>query len=153
MPLEPGTYTITSPALKNWEVVSRHRVEDHSLLPKRVLAIPPSVASSLKWKVECVGEDRYKLSIGGHTAALDDKLYAVLLPEPPAEEWKITYVERAAKGYIITSTSSGKGWVIPSDDNEIPQIEVRTLIVGPSFPPTYPTGEIFTFTKVPDSEE
>jgi Peptidase inhibitor I66 len=87
----------------------RNRREDFSLLPKRVYcptdAAEAQLASNLysmaatnsnlfnhpQWKIEALRNGRYKVSArGAATGEINKRLYAILLPEPPAEEWIIT---------------------------------------------------------------
>ncbi|KAH7884342.1 proteinase inhibitor [Phlebopus sp. FC_14] len=148
MSLEPGTYIITSPALED-SVIARSTREDLSLLPKKVVSIAKSATEPAlsTWVVAKV-DDRYKLIVKGYpTAPLDDKLFAILSEEPPAEEWIVTY-RKNHEAYTIETSSRERGWVVPLPDSEDNQVLVQGLITGQSLPPYFPATELFKFIKV-----
>jgi hypothetical protein len=69
-----------------------------------------------------------------------------LIEEEKAEEWIITKQERSGQ-YTIEKADRRAGWVAQTD-LEDPQIAVRILIVGPSFPPFYPPNQLWNFQRV-----
>ncbi|KAH7927792.1 hypothetical protein BV22DRAFT_1127108 [Leucogyrophana mollusca] len=88
--LQSGLYIVTSPALKPGSFIGRDLVEDHSLLPKRVVILPPGVMAP-RWIVESLGKGRYKLKVmGAPTCEIDKKLFAILIGAE-SEEWVVKY--------------------------------------------------------------
>lgn len=86
MSLEGGVYTIRCKLHDN--LVGRHPVEDRSLNPKPVYTLgdgnePP------QWLVEKCEEGYVLRNKGGHAAAIDGKLFAILRDEVIAETWVI----------------------------------------------------------------
>ncbi|KAG8979646.1 hypothetical protein FRB94_010086 [Tulasnella sp. JGI-2019a] len=113
MSLEDGNYTITSHSSDQF--VGRNMAEDRSVLPKRVVSLPLGMQAPM-WELRREGPN-CKLSIGGnHTAGIDNKLYAILIPEPIATEWKIEPAEQAEEGcYTITQADNGARWAAPEE--------------------------------------
>ncbi|KAI0341519.1 proteinase inhibitor [Trametopsis cervina] len=149
MSLPTGTYEIRS-AVNDQFWVGRPLAEDHSLLPKPITTLPKDQIVSRPWLVvQSDGENQYILKVGGDpTAEIDNKLFAVLLPEPPATVWKLTPVSGYGdNAFAVSIEGDVRGWVVP-DEELFTQIAVRPLIVGPSEPPFYPPTEVFIFNRV-----
>ncbi|KAF3927911.1 hypothetical protein ABW20_dc0106811 [Dactylellina cionopaga] len=89
MTLPNGRYIIKCKA--NNQFVGRNIREDLSLNPKRVVNLPEEADEQpLIWEIQ-KRENGYDMRArGSHTAIIDNKLYAVLLEQPVAEEWVIT---------------------------------------------------------------
>ncbi|KAM5542253.1 hypothetical protein V8D89_004126 [Ganoderma adspersum] len=153
MALESGRYYIFSKIDDAAAPVGRNFIEDKSLLPKAVYKLPKGVEPPV-WDVERLPNGHYKLqSRGAAVGAVDRLLFAFLIEAETLVatlEWSIQRDERDGDGncYIVTRPD-GEGWVITDMDSEdVAQIAVRPLIVGPSFPPFYPPNEVFVFKKV-----
>ncbi|KAF8638991.1 hypothetical protein AX17_001794 [Amanita inopinata Kibby_2008] len=166
MSLQSGFYTIRN----GDKFVGRYEIEDRSLLPKRVLVGDDNIqvkvsiswfdlsistahmmALNLEWVVEALSNGRYKLSTGkAPTVAIDNKLFALLMDEDKPEEWVITERPQAGDSmYTVEAASKEEGWIAPTnDEEEVPQIAVRPLIVGPSMPPFFPPTEVFKFERI-----
>ncbi|KAF3931436.1 hypothetical protein ABW19_dt0202727 [Dactylella cylindrospora] len=147
--LEPGLYIIRSKAFPNF--IGRRNQEDMSLLPKKIMTLPEGVEAP-RWEVqrhEGGPEPHYTLKAGGsHTATIDDKLWAILLPEPIAERWIITaQPQHGENTYTVEKENREGGWVIPNDEPYV-QVDVRPLIVAPSLPPHFPPTELFEFVRI-----
>lgn len=115
--LQPGRYTITNVAHKSY--VGRALAEDLSLMPKRIVGLPQGVdpwqpvscshtrklhgirlTLLLQWTVEKLPNGNFKLAAHdkeAYTTVIDNKVFALLLPEPPSMEWKITKTEKDGK--------------------------------------------------------
>ncbi|GLB43055.1 putative peptidase family M48 [Lyophyllum shimeji] len=144
--LESGTYYIIRSAATK-QPIGRRQHEDRSLLPKVIVNYPEDakVTEDLAWKVTELGPGRYKLeNRRGAAIELDGHVYAAIAGHVFGR-WEITFHEQA-KGYTITDTSRGNGWVLVDEDKDN-QIACRPLIVGPSYPPYYPPQEIWKFEK------
>ena len=197
MTLQPGKYLIKSKSQGTY--IGRHVDEDRSLLPKRVLLLPPDFAPApeviglsidtlnvaeipfSQWEVIMLDEGIYILKArSNHVTHFDNLVFAVLLPEPPATKWRIeaqpqhgqniyTYVEsmtnidRRADSFPQRFRSYGIRWMGLSrstkqagrsqpmsfyQDLTFLQIIARPLISTPSFPPMFPTNELFEFIAV-----
>ncbi|CAL1706507.1 unnamed protein product [Somion occarium] len=143
MSLKPGNYEITS-AIDGNPIVARHPIEDRSGNPKPVFALPPGIRPLGPWTVEKVSGDKYILkAFGSPTAAIDEKLFAILNDLYPAQEWVVTRIPQAGEdAYTVLKSDSGEGWFTAETDK---QIHVQRLIVGLSEPPFHPPGNIFIF--------
>ncbi|KAF9524449.1 hypothetical protein CPB83DRAFT_838895 [Crepidotus variabilis] len=81
---------------------------------------------------------------GSFTAAIDNKLFAILENAPPAENWIINKVPQAGENkYIISKGDGSAGWV----NGVSTQVSVTPLYVSPSFPPYYPPNEVWEITS------
>ncbi|KAK2461067.1 hypothetical protein APHAL10511_006914 [Amanita phalloides] len=112
MPLHPGYYFIFSGPRQ----VGRHPIEDRSLRPKRVLALPPGVRPLGPWLVQPAGPERYKLrALGAPTAEDNGLLWAYLMDEDQDFDWAInskgddyyTVEKRGTVGWVATSGEEG----------------------------------------------
>ncbi|KAM6494659.1 hypothetical protein JOM56_009282 [Amanita muscaria] len=166
MHLKSGIYIISSKA--NGLHIGRHPREDRSLRPKVVLTLPADVQAPKVWRVEKLPDDVYKLStLGSYATEINEKVFAVLQPEPEPTEWTIKLRGKNiyTYGFLICNdhclirelpescsvqAPSGKGWVIPENEPETQhyQIIIRHLIVGPSDPPHFPSNQLFEFVRV-----
>jgi hypothetical protein len=140
--LSTGQYHI-----RNQETFAgRNAREDASLLPKKVYC-PTDDAEAQLWTIEALPNGRYKLlARGSPTVELNRLLYAVLIDVEKAEEWIIKKYEQSGQYTIVKADGSG-GWVAQTD-LEVPQIAVRTLIIGPSHPPFFPPSQLWNFQRV-----
>ncbi|KAI6098258.1 hypothetical protein EDD16DRAFT_568334 [Pisolithus croceorrhizus] len=93
--------------------------------------------------VEKVGERTYVIRASGYRLRdQDGRLVGSLDGE--AQRWRIEYSERN-DAYVVTKENDRSvGWVAPVEGDER-QIQIRTLIVGPSEPPYYPSNQLFRF--------
>ncbi|KAF9522981.1 hypothetical protein CPB83DRAFT_863648 [Crepidotus variabilis] len=139
-PLPNGRYIIRSVGARKF--VGRSPREDYSLLPKRVILLPDGVQAPF-FEFQSTDRGTKILAGGNSTAEIDRNLFAVLLPEPPAEDWKIQAIPQSGKNrYIITKSNGYEGWIV-GDDSPEAQIAIRPLIIGPSEPPFYPPNEVW----------
>jgi len=144
MSLESGIYIISNKFDNAF--VGRLRYEDKSLLPKKVVTLPAGIEAP-QWNIEALPNNRYKLSIrGAPTAEIEGGLFAVLLPEPAPAEWTITKRDNHGPNIYTVEAPSGNGWVVTNEEPET-QIEIKPLIINPSFPPQYLPNALFTFSK------
>ncbi|KAG8844231.1 hypothetical protein FRB96_003235 [Tulasnella sp. 330] len=147
--LPSGTYTITSHATNN--PIGRPLVEDRSALPKRVVMLSGGTEAP-KWDIESHGETYIMKTRGGTVASIDGNVVAVLIDEPDMKDrWLITRSEHPKDGpnaYIVelADRSSG-GWYMPDTAPET-QVGIRPLIAGLSYPPFYPSPQLFDFTPI-----
>ncbi|KAJ3798342.1 serine protease inhibitor [Lentinula aff. detonsa] len=141
MSLETGRYLIHH----GDKVVSRRFAEDRSLNPKRIDLLEPS-DREVTWIIEKSGDGYLLSNRGAPTAHIKDNVFALLIEQEQATKWTIEAVSQHGKDGYIIKTSDGKGWVAPENVNE--QIIYRTLIVGPSHPPTFPGNQIFQIIKL-----
>ncbi|KAL3425428.1 hypothetical protein PVAG01_02219 [Phlyctema vagabunda] len=151
MQLKSGLYIISSlAALREGSrgLISRNLNEDRSLGPKPI-ALQPDGSPNRPWEVREVDSGKFILSnAGAPTCVLDNKLFAVLLSQPPPEKWVITSRPQAGRdAYTIETESRGAGWVL-SEMQPFTTVDVRPLIVGPSEPPFFPPFELFSFQQV-----
>ncbi|THH33048.1 hypothetical protein EUX98_g1124 [Antrodiella citrinella] len=148
--LKPGSYMIES--LLNGNAVHRFPTEDHSLLPKAIFLLSKGVQGHGFWDVKRTNDGGYILAANrSPVATIDGKLFAILLDMPPPQVWDIKLSERDGPDcFIIAERYSPRGWVAnaDADDDELNQISVRPLIIGPSYPPFYPPNEVFKFIRV-----
>jgi len=71
---------------------------------------------------------------GAPTVAISGKVYAALLPDPPAENWVITPVSASGEDVVMIQTGDlSKAWTVPSNDDST-QITVEPLISGAPAP-------------------
>ncbi|THU89591.1 hypothetical protein K435DRAFT_677610, partial [Dendrothele bispora CBS 962.96] len=76
------------------------------------------------------------------TANIDNLVFALLINEDEAEEWRIEAVPQHGENrYIITTQDQQNGWVAPDTLEE--QINCKPLVVMQSLPPQYPPTEVF----------
>ncbi|WP_369185013.1 I66 family serine proteinase inhibitor [Streptomyces sp. Y1] len=89
----------------------------------------------------------YQLFIGGAPlSVIDDKLVALVGGGPDNPNpviWKIQPAELAGRNAVVISTEDeASGWV-NAKPGEQKQIEIRPLVTFETFPPTFPTDEVF----------
>ncbi|EPS38906.1 hypothetical protein H072_7304 [Dactylellina haptotyla CBS 200.50] len=127
MSVEPGQYIIRDTL--NHKPVGRFIVEDRSLLPKRVLSLPPD-GEVPKWQIEKSSNELYKLrSRGGTAAVIEDRLFATLMDDIGADhsEWLlIPHPEHGINVFNIVAPETGYGWAVNEDD--MSQIEVAPML-------------------------
>ncbi|KAF8645996.1 hypothetical protein AX16_007422 [Volvariella volvacea WC 439] len=145
MSLETGRYIIQN----GDRGVGRNSTEDRSLLPKRVIVLPPGVRDP-DWVIEKVGSDSYIIKArGAPTANVENLVFALLIEEGKAEKWKIEAVpQHGPNRYIIQTHNCNEGWVAPEEPYE--QIKCQPLIATKSLPPQYLPTEVFEIVRVPD---
>ncbi|KAI6124615.1 hypothetical protein EV401DRAFT_1171951 [Pisolithus croceorrhizus] len=85
----------------------------------------------------------YLISANGYKTQDQDGLLVGSI-EGDAQRWYIEYAERHDAYLITKENERGVGWIAPADNNE-GQIRVGNLIMGPSFPPFYPSVQLFRF--------
>ncbi|KAJ3488883.1 hypothetical protein NLI96_g2532 [Meripilus lineatus] len=148
MSLQSGTYIIRSVLDK--KAIGRHPIEDRSLLPKPVRALPSDV-SAPKLVVQKV-EDGYHIRAKGDiTGRHDGQLYAFLIDAIHGEAWRITEQPQHGKNiYIVETNDREAGWSVPVDDDDKrgAHVNVRPLIVFPTYPPRFPDFELFEFVRI-----
>ncbi|KIP06703.1 hypothetical protein PHLGIDRAFT_118747 [Phlebiopsis gigantea 11061_1 CR5-6] len=136
--LPDGQYKIFN--LGTGLLVGRRAAEDLSFRPKGIFTLDPDV-----WTIENTGDGTFKLqAFGAPVGERDGLLWAFLLNSDQANagEWRIVSIPQMGKDcYLITKPDLETGWVADKEPNE--QIKVKPLIVLPSFPPKYPTSEVF----------
>jgi len=100
------------------------------------------------WNIKEEGEKTYRLSLGGYpyTGARNNKVTATLHPQQNLE-WRATYHEFQDAYTIEPIHGDGKGWTVPfdADPESNAVIELRILIMQPSFPPRILPGQLFRF--------
>ncbi|KZP27121.1 hypothetical protein FIBSPDRAFT_853722 [Athelia psychrophila] len=104
--------------LRSNKIVSRHVVEDRSLLPKRVLVLPDGVADihNLQWLFESLGSGNYHLSNRGGTASvINDNIYGNILPSQGNDVWQFRPGPGSNVYQIINS--DGVNWTVPNTDD------------------------------------
>ncbi|RVD81894.1 uncharacterized protein DFL_009741 [Arthrobotrys flagrans] len=136
-----GQYTILSAHDPENLRVGRHYHEDKSLHPNAIYALErDETRPNSTWQVEHRGGDEHILKCNGApTVAHDLHLFAILTEEPERTVWKIN--KQARGGYTIVNKEDpiGASWVISFvEAHDEKPIAVRSLIVFPTYPPTYP---------------
>jgi len=128
----------------------RNRREDRSLNPKGVFC--PTDSDPELWELVALTNGHYTLKArGASTGEINKLLYAFLIDEDRAEEWVITKRETTSPRalYTIEKASGYGGWVAQKDSDN-PQIAVRPLIVAPTYPPTFPSNELWNIQPLVD---
>ncbi|KAJ4473844.1 serine protease inhibitor [Lentinula aciculospora] len=142
MSLETGRYLIHH----GDKVVSRRLIEDRSNNPKGIFLLNPDEKLELTWIIEKSGNEYILSNRNAPTGPIKDHVFAHLINQELAVKWTIEAVPQHGKNAYIIKTSDGKGWVAPDKVDE--QIIYKTLIVGPSEPPTFPLNEVFQIIKL-----
>ncbi|EDR07642.1 uncharacterized protein LACBIDRAFT_294453 [Laccaria bicolor S238N-H82] len=145
--------------------VGRHIIEDKSLNPKRILALPPSFRPVQTWEIEALGNNEYYLKTRGtKTTAINGLIFALLLPEPEPKKWflKLNLFSRTSYKYILSffrifvhphfvcsildADDRSKGWISPeiNDSEEVEQVKFGD--VGGSLNPF----ELWNIVRVKD---
>lgn len=107
------------------------------LFPRDSVNEPPTLS------MEKVGEDIYVMRARGYKLQdQDGRLVASMDGE--AQRWCIQYAERNDAYVVAKENDRNVGWVAPVEGDER-QIQIRTLIMGPSEPPFYPSNQLFRF--------
>ncbi|KIJ94817.1 hypothetical protein K443DRAFT_348098 [Laccaria amethystina LaAM-08-1] len=125
--LESGIYTISSLSQHGEGNVGRHPIEDRSLNPKRILTLPPNIQPVQTWEIEALGNYEYYLKArGAKTTAINNLIYAVLLPEPEPKKWflKLNLFSRISYN-ILDAEDHSQGWISPgiNDGKDIEQVK------------------------------
>lgn len=107
-----------------------------------------SVTEAPTFELEKVGERTYLISANGYKTQDQDGLLVGSV-EGEAQRWYIEYAERHDAYLITKENERGVGWIAPADNNE-GQIRIGNLIMGPSFPPFYPSIQLFRFRYPPE---
>ncbi|KAI6126145.1 hypothetical protein EDD16DRAFT_358289 [Pisolithus croceorrhizus] len=102
-----------------------------------------SVTEAPTFNLEKIGERTYLISANGYRTQDQGGLLVGSI-EGDAQRWYIEYAERHDAYLITKENERGVGWIAPADNNE-GQIRVGNLIMGPSFPPFYPSVQLFRF--------
>lgn len=146
--LVSGSYTISSLSQHGEGNVGRHIIEDKSLNPKRILALPPSFRPVQTWEIEALGNNEYYLKTRGtKTTAINGLIFALLLPEPEPKKWflKLNLFSRTSYN-ILDAEDRSKGWISPgiNDGEEVEQVKFGD--VGGSLNPF----ELWNIVRVKD---
>ncbi|KAJ3488881.1 hypothetical protein NLI96_g2530 [Meripilus lineatus] len=148
MSLPSGIYTIRS--VYDQKAIGRHPIEDRSLLPKPIRALPNSITPP-KIVVQKV-KDGYQIKAGGNiTGRHDGGLFAFLMDIFHGETWKITQQPQHGENvYTVETNDHEAGWVVPMDDDDKrgAHLLVLPLVVQPSEPPQFLDTELFEFVRV-----
>jgi len=148
MSLSSGIYIITSNA--DGANVGRHPIEDRSLHPKPVLALPKEIDPP-KFIVE-QNDTGYKLKAHGSPLGVyNNQVFAFLLEESQFENWVITAQPQHGKNvYTVEQNDRFAGWIVDNAEGPFGGhfINVKPLIVAPSLPPHFPQNELFTFIRI-----
>ncbi|KAI6110809.1 hypothetical protein EV401DRAFT_293324 [Pisolithus croceorrhizus] len=103
-----------------------------------------SVTEAPTFNLEKIGERTYLISANGYRTQDQGGLLVGSI-EGDAQRWYIEYAERHDAYLITKENERGVGWIAPADNNEGQVIRVGNLIMGPSFPPFYPSVQLFRF--------
>ncbi|WP_448268506.1 I66 family serine proteinase inhibitor [Nostoc sp. DSM 114159] len=95
-----------------------------------------------------ISNGNYILNTGGaNTSAIESKVYAVLLEEPPVEKWLITSIPASGDDVVIIQTNDGsKAWAAPS------QVEAQ-VTVEPLNPNSPAPNQLFRIVPEDPDEE
>ncbi|KAF9525914.1 hypothetical protein CPB83DRAFT_837839 [Crepidotus variabilis] len=147
--LNSGPYFIKSAGAEKF--IGRARVEYRSLQPKRILlrttdgSEPPVI---FKFELKKQGDTFEIATRGGAIASIDDKLYAVLMPEEPIQQWIIKDIPQQGQNkYLITTNQEDRGWGSPKDDPGA-QIELVKLVHSIPRPLQLPHNQIWEIVPV-----
>ncbi|TEB22180.1 hypothetical protein FA13DRAFT_1716303 [Coprinellus micaceus] len=149
--LQTGHYHIVSKSTNTR--VGRHFVEDHSLLPKKILVLPKDFSDRQPWLIikDEGSDDTYTLRADGAAVVhIHGKLFAELLDHSPSQKaWKIQAQPHHGENTftVVSAHDQGLGWVVP-DNEPFTQLHVRPLIVAPSIPPHFPSSELFEIVRL-----
>ncbi|KAK7689074.1 hypothetical protein QCA50_007765 [Cerrena zonata] len=148
MSLQDGYYQIAS-VTSLQPIIGRNPIEDRSMQPKGVFALPSGTLPLLPWIVKTpLGGQGLVFEAGGApTAPISDKLYAILQNNIPPMEWVVTPAPAFGPfAYSVQTSDRERGWIALSDE-PLTQVSVKPL--------TSPNGgaltpnEVFIFEKVP----
>ncbi|THG97320.1 hypothetical protein EW026_g4655 [Hermanssonia centrifuga] len=143
--LSTGNYIITNKADGQTLAIGRG-AEDKSLLPKKVVSLPPSVEAPV-WSIQLLDNGKYTLKIGGAPATeIDSEVYAVYLEQIRLTEWVITPTPQ----HVSEKGDRSAGWVLPKKES-LTQVAVKPLVAALSLPPQYLPSERFEIIPI-DSE-
>ncbi|KIK55793.1 hypothetical protein GYMLUDRAFT_248386 [Collybiopsis luxurians FD-317 M1] len=142
--------------LNNGRYVGRPLKEDKTFNPKPIRILPKDAKpDEISWELEGDHIGGYIAKIRGAPTAPgfppepNDKVFALLGDQDKAEKWHFVPVpQHGLNQFIIVGhdQSDGKGWVAPQEVGE--QINYKLLIVQPSYPPRYPSSEVFEIKQV-----
>jgi len=114
MSLNNGIYIIQS-KVSNGAHIGRFMIEDLSLLPKRIHALPQGIQAP-HLIIHKLDNGKYTIKAGGApTGVVDGRLFALLIDIHPATEWKI---ESSGGNVYEISDGAGNYWTVPSDDGD-----------------------------------
>ncbi|KAF8552818.1 hypothetical protein OG21DRAFT_1330608 [Imleria badia] len=101
------------------------------------------------WVVRPEGKNTYRLSVGRYpyTGVIDDKVTASIHTEQNVE-WRATFQVRQQAYIIEPVNSDGRGWTVADHESANSEIVLRLIIMQPSEPPNFSTGQLFRFEKV-----
>lgn len=147
MPLDTGIYIISTMA--DNRPVGRHLVEDRSLLPKAVRALPNGIQAP-RIVVEQTPKGNLIKAGGAPTGKFRDAVYAFLIDVEQPQHWVITAQPHHGENvYIVETEDRTAGWVVASEDTGFgPQVEVKPLKSTKSLPPQYSPNELFEFVRI-----
>ncbi|TFK31010.1 hypothetical protein BDQ12DRAFT_730025 [Crucibulum laeve] len=130
--------------------VGRNLAEDKSLNPKKIVSLPSSIQAEA-WIIEELPNGNYKLRArGSPTGARDGKVYAFLTEN--GDEWKVTRRENHGRNvFTIEEANGSNGWVLNSNE-EYSQIECKPLTATKSFPPQFPSTELWSIVEENDAD-
>jgi hypothetical protein len=154
-PLQSGIYIIfdyRGQGLLN-PPIGRYPVEDLSLHPKPVYALPGHQGFEMpKWVVEKKDKGYRLKAFGAPVGVHNDRLHAFLMDEKEIEEWCINMQPQHGKDVATIETSDrSRGWCaeeMGEDPSRPRHISVKPLKASRSNPPNYPDTELFTFCRL-----
>ncbi|KAG8855383.1 hypothetical protein FRB96_007039 [Tulasnella sp. 330] len=142
MSLPSGYCNITSYA--NNCPISRHPVEDRSLMPKQIYGLLPDYDGSAILMVDNDGTFTMQAH-GASLGAINSLVYAFILDSPLVESWILAPQPQYGNNvYTIKSSQSGLGWVI-SDE---PGPRGYSINIGPI--DNTPKNSLFTIVPIED---
>ncbi|KAF9521869.1 hypothetical protein CPB83DRAFT_911627 [Crepidotus variabilis] len=131
-----GRYMIRSVMTRNY--IGRSQREDRSLLPKRIVLLSDGVRPT-EFVFNTSGREAKITAGGSPTAAIDNKLYSVLLDTPPAQQWVVQRVSESGPAqYIITTQDGSAAWVVSGQDPESQVSVLQSVRFDPSTAAPYP---------------
>ncbi|KDQ08447.1 hypothetical protein BOTBODRAFT_179805 [Botryobasidium botryosum FD-172 SS1] len=115
MSLGNGTYLIQSKA--NGAPIGRHPVEDKSLIPKEVFALPQNAINIMdgrqpEWTLQKLEGGKYRLTIGNtSTGVVNGGVRGIFFDHSEAAEWSVESVGNE----LYEVSFDGKFWTLASD--------------------------------------
>ncbi|KAK7687736.1 hypothetical protein QCA50_008954 [Cerrena zonata] len=149
MSLENGVYIISTK--EQGRHVGRFPVEDLSLRPKQLFALPQGIEAP-KFIIEKNDKGHKIKAFGAPTGVWNNSLFAFLieLGEAQPEDWVITaQPQHGGNVYTVEKQDRSAGWIHDdSDDHRGFHIDVKPLISTKSLPPQFLPTELFVFTRI-----
>ncbi|KIK02598.1 hypothetical protein K443DRAFT_96532 [Laccaria amethystina LaAM-08-1] len=147
MTIVAGQYLIRNKAAEAF--VQRGLEGDKSLLPKKVISIPPGVRAK-----PSQDGDFYVLKANGAPAFSEDGLVFVSLLEDSNinVKWRITAVPHVGHNVYLPRTHMEVGYRVLATAKSYTQVAFRPLIVGPSFPPFYPPTQLWIISPFDNNQ-